>query len=57
MKKIKVLIYKLWYKVYCLCHKVPQVVGTDDTLNKLIEDNCSISRFKIIRCGIIDSSL
>lgn len=45
MKKIKILIYKLWNKVYCWCHKKPKVVGTDDTLDKLIKDNCSISRF------------
>lgn len=36
MKKIKILIYKLWNKVYCWCHKKPKVVGTDDTLDKLI---------------------
>lgn len=45
MRKIKILIYKFGYKIYCLCHKPPKVIGTDDTLNKLMEDNCSISRF------------
>lgn len=45
MRKIKIILYRLWYTVYCLCHKEPNVVRTDDTLNKLIEDDCSISRF------------
>lgn len=43
--KIKITIYKIYYNFWCMFHKPPKVIGTDETIEMLINNSCSISRF------------
>lgn len=43
--KVKIGVYECWYKAFCLLHKAPQVVDTDSTIEKIITERCSISRY------------
>lgn len=45
MIKIKRLIYKILYIVYCFFHTPPKVISTDETLDELVKGECSISRY------------
>lgn len=43
--KTKIFIFKLYSKIWCLFHKPPKVLGTDDTIYEILTYKKSISRY------------
>lgn len=43
--EIKKKVYEILYKLFCIFHKPPHVMSTDATINKIVKEQYSISRY------------